>query len=120
MAIYISPHLDTVYYPFKFSLNKGVYKGLLDNMLGVIFAHSCILNNPGLTELCKQGQIKIIHSWGEESSGLEKELYKELGLDEPDENSNDDDDNSTPSGEVPKPPGSGPGRIAGEDSTRVA
>lgn len=50
----------------------------------------------------------------------EKELYKELGLDEPDENSNDDDDNSTPSGEVPKPPGSGPGRIAGEDSTRVA
>lgn len=68
MKILLSPHMDTVRYPFKLGLSQGVHTGLLDNMVGVLATYAAIYGNQSVLELVKNGKIDVFHNWHEEFS----------------------------------------------------
>lgn len=64
--ILLSAHKDTVMHPYRFEYRGGIYKGLLDNAIGMLACNSLILEEPNLQVLEKKGQIGIFYGGGEE------------------------------------------------------
>lgn len=64
--ILLSAHKDTVFYPFNFSYNNGIFKGLLDNYIGQLVVNSLLIEEPNLALLEKRGELKLFFSDSEE------------------------------------------------------
>jgi hypothetical protein len=62
----LSAHKDLVKNNYKFSYDKGVFKGLLDNYIGRMILDSLLIDEPSLYELSKQGKIKSFYNNYEE------------------------------------------------------
>ena len=73
MKILLSPHLDTVVYPFKFEYSFGIHKGLLDNTIGVLATYLAIYGNQSILKKASKGEIGVWHNWNEEFGMLENE-----------------------------------------------
>ena len=64
--ILLSAHKDTVFYPYKLSYNKGIFKGLLDNTIGVLVVNSLLMEEPNLAFLEKKGELGLFFGDSEE------------------------------------------------------
>ena len=64
--ILLSAHKDTVLQEAELSYEKGVYKGLLDNIMGVLLTHLVLFDDQNLIDASKRGGIQIFHGQGEE------------------------------------------------------
>ena len=65
-TILLSAHRDTVMPNYKLSYKNGVYKGLLDNFIGVLVTNSVLISEVNVSELEKEGRIKVFYSTQEE------------------------------------------------------
>ena len=64
--ILLSAHKDVVFHPYKFSYNKGVFTGLLDNAIGVLVVNSLFIEDPNLALLEKEGELEVFFGDSEE------------------------------------------------------
>lgn len=64
--ILLSAHKDTVFNNYKLSFDKGVYRGLLDNFIGVLVANMTVLEEPNLLHLVKENKLSVLFSGAEE------------------------------------------------------
>lgn len=64
--ILLSAHKDVVFHPYKLSLNKGIFKGLLDNWVGVFVTTNIFFDEPNLQVLEKKGYLKVHYGDSEE------------------------------------------------------
>lgn len=64
--ILLSAHKDVVFHPYKFEYSNGVFKGLLDNAIGVIMVNSIVSEDQNILNLEKAGKLKLFFGEGEE------------------------------------------------------
>ena len=64
--ILLSAHLDRVIQDYDLAYSKGVYKGLLDNVMGVLLTHLVMFDDQNLIDASKRGGIQVFHGKGEE------------------------------------------------------
>lgn len=64
--ILLSAHKDTVFYPYKLSYEKGIFKGLLDNYIGQLVVNSLFIEDPNLALLEKENRLGVFFGDSEE------------------------------------------------------
>lgn len=64
--ILISAHKDTVMNHYRFSYEKGVYTGLLDNSIGVLVSNLLLYDDPNISLLEMKGDVKFYFGSSEE------------------------------------------------------
>lgn len=66
MKIILSAHKDVVFHPYKLSYDKGVFKGLLDNYIGMLVINSLLIEEPNLSLLEKENKLGLFFGDSEE------------------------------------------------------
>lgn len=64
--ILLSAHKDVVFYPYIFSYNEGIYRGLLDNTIGMLVINSLLIEEPNLSLLEKENKLGLFFGDSEE------------------------------------------------------
>jgi hypothetical protein len=64
--ILLSAHLDRVVQDYDLSFNAGKFKGLLDNVIGIITVYLSMFDDVNLLKFEQEGKIRLFHSKYEE------------------------------------------------------